>query len=57
MYQNGMVEKKDLCSQASCSKSEPFIMGPGKHSPVGFVQQIRSCHSIKKSYLCILGGV
>lgn len=26
---------------------------PGKRLPVSFVQQIRSLHGIKKSYLCI----
>lgn len=55
--QNGIVKKKDLYSQGSCSKSEPFVTGPGKHSPVGFIPQIRSYHGIKMSYLCILWGL
>ena len=30
-----------------------FVLSPGKRLPVSFVQQIRSLHGIKKSYLCI----
>lgn len=56
LYQNEVVEKKDLSSLAYCSKCA-ICNWHRKRSPVGFVQQIRNCHSIKKSYLCMLYGV